>query len=87
VRISFALSDAAGRPAADLQPYLGAMGHLVVLSADGMRYVHAHPVEEASPAGTVAFDAHFPGPGLYKGWGQFRRAGRVSDLPVVVRIE
>ena len=68
-RISFALFDAAGKPVGDLQPYLGAMGHLVVLSADGKQYVHSHPLEGKSAANAVAFDAHFPQPGLYKGWG------------------
>jgi len=39
--ISFRLMDPAGQPVSDLQPYLGAMGHLVILSADGKVYVHA----------------------------------------------
>jgi hypothetical protein len=86
-RISFTLFDVAGKPVADLQPYLGAMGHLVILSADGMQYVHSHPLEGKSSGGTIAFEAHFPHPGIYKGWGQFRRSDTVHDLPFVVRIE
>jgi len=86
-RISFALFDAARKPIADLQPYLGAMGHLVVLSADGKQYVHSHPLEEKSSGGAVAFEAHFPDPGIYKGWGQFRRSDTVHDVPFVVKIE
>lgn len=86
-RISFTLFDAARKPIADLQPYLGAMGHLVVLSADGKQYVHSHPLQEKSSGGAVAFAAHFPAPGIYKGWGQFRRSGTVHDVPFVVRIE
>lgn len=86
-RIAFALFDAAGKPVADLQPYLGAMGHLVVLSADGKQYVHSHPLEVKSSGGTVAFEAHFPHPGIYKGWGQFRRYDTVHDVPFVVKIE
>ncbi|MGC1275242.1 MAG: hypothetical protein WBC44_16170 [Planctomycetaceae bacterium] len=86
-RITFQLFDDAGKPVTDLQPYLGAMGHLVVLSADGEQYVHAHPVEGTPADGTVTFDAHFPQPGLYKGWGQFQRSGIVHDVPFAVRIE
>lgn len=86
-RISFTLFDAVGKPIADLQPYLGAMGHLVVLSADGKQYVHSHPLQQKSSGGAVAFEAHFPAAGIYKGWGQFQRSGTVHDVPFVVRIE
>ena len=85
--ISFTLFNAAGKPVADLQPYLGAMGHLVVLSADGMEYIHSHPVEGKSAGGAVAFESHFPRPGTYKGGGQFRRSDTVHVMPFVVRIE
>ncbi|MEK6600094.1 MAG: hypothetical protein AABY52_07135 [Deltaproteobacteria bacterium] len=86
-RISFALFDAAGKPVADLQPYLGAMGHLIVISGDGKRYVHSHHVEGKTPGGAVTFEAYFPHPGIYKGWGQFRRSDMVHDVPFVVKIE
>ena len=86
-RISFTLFDAADKPVADLQPYLGAMGHLVVLSADGKQYVHSHPLDGTSSDSAVAFEAHFPQPGIYKGWGQFRRSDTVHDVPFVVEIE
>ncbi|MEO5616548.1 MAG: hypothetical protein ABIS67_02145 [Candidatus Eisenbacteria bacterium] len=85
-RISFTLFDRAGKPLGDLEPYLGAMGHLVVLSADGKQYVHAHPIKGNSPANVVKFEAHFPRPGLYKGWGQFQRSGAVHVVPFVVVI-
>ena len=60
------------------------MGHLVVVSADGKKYVHAHPVADSGQK--IAFDAHFPGSGLYKGWGQFKRSGVVFDIPFVIGI-
>jgi carboxypeptidase PM20D1 len=86
-RISFSLLDAEGRPVRDLQPYLGAMGHLVVISADGKEYVHAHPGEDAAEAGRIGFDARFAKPGVYKGWGQFRRGGKINTLPLVLGVE
>lgn len=87
VGISFALRDAEDQPIRDLQPYLGAMGHLVVVSADGNEYVHAHPGEEQAEAGRVGFEARFGKPGIYKGWGQFRRGGRIHTLPLVLGVE
>lgn len=85
--ISFTLFDAAGKPVSDLQPYLGAMGHLVVLSADGKQFVHSHPAEGKSPSGTVAFESHFPHAGIYKGWGEFQRMDAVHNVPFVVKVE
>lgn len=85
-RVAFALSDPAGKPIADLEPYMGAMGHLVVISADGTEYVHAHPADGKGPTGTVAFEAHFAKPGTYKGWGQFKRDGKVGVVPFVLKV-
>jgi hypothetical protein len=85
-RVSFTILDRAGKQVVDLQPYLGAMGHLVVLDAGGTQYVHAHPVA-GSPGDAVVFEVLFPGPGIYKGWGQFQRAGRVHDIPFVVAVK
>lgn len=85
--VRFTLSDAAGAPVTDLQPYLGAMGHLTVISADGRDYVHAHPADGPPTGGNVvSFQAHFPRAGTYKGWGQFRRADRVHTVPFVVKV-
>ena len=80
------LADAAGRTVDDLQPYLGAMGHLVIISADGSEYLHAHPVNEAqaAPEGVVEFAAHFPKAGIYKAWGQFRRHNSILIVPFVM---
>jgi len=85
-QISFSLKDLSEAPITDLQPYLGAMGHLVILSADGQHYVHAHPADGGDPA-TVAFNVVFPGPGIYKGWGEFQRGGAVLVVPVVMQID
>ena len=84
--VRFHLVDAAGQAVGDLQPYLGAMGHLVIISADGRAYVHAHPLGEAktAPEGAVEFAAHFPKPGIYKAWGQFQRGGSVFTVPFVL---
>ena len=40
-----------GKPVADLEPYLGAMGHFVIISQDLKSFVHSHPHEEGEEAG------------------------------------
>lgn len=77
-----------GTPVTDVEPYLGAFGHTLVMSADTLQYVHAHPVEllpDASagsiqPAGgpTLTFKALLPKPGRYRLWTQIKRRGVVS---------
>ena len=37
--------DLNGSPVTDLEPLMGAMGHLVIVSADFKHYVHAHPLD------------------------------------------
>lgn len=75
------------KPVTDLEPYMGAMGHLVVVSGDAKTYVHAHPAEKSEAKNVVTFGAAFPSPGVYKGWGQFKRGGQVRVVPFVVRVE
>jgi YHS domain-containing protein len=45
------------QPVTTLRPYLGAMGHLVIISEDGTQFVHAHP-HEGGEHGAGAHDAH-----------------------------
>lgn len=47
----FDLTDTAtGRPVTDLQTYLGAFGHTLIMSEDMLDYVHAHPLDILSSA-------------------------------------
>jgi hypothetical protein len=44
--LTFQLSDTTtGRPITDLQTYLGAFGHTLIMSEDMVDYVHAHPLD------------------------------------------
>lgn len=82
-----AVADAAtGRPVEDLEPYLGAMAHFVVLSADGKDFLHVHPLD-TKPGQGVAAHAVFPRAGLYKLWVQVQRQGRVVTVPFVLRVQ
>lgn len=65
---------------------MGELGHLMFVGSRSGRYVHVHPVGGDAAHGTVEFEAHFPESGLYKGWGQFKREGRVRVVPLVVEV-
>lgn len=84
--LAFKISDKDNKPVDNLEPYLGAMGHLVVLSGDASQYVHAHPVSQTGEKNLVEFEVHYPNPGIYKGWGQFQRNGKVHTIPVVMEV-
>ena len=44
--LNFELTDAiTGRPVTDLQTYLGAFGHTLIMSEDMSEYVHSHPLD------------------------------------------
>jgi Cu+-exporting ATPase len=88
---------ATGEPVTDLQPYLGAAGHVVVMRGDGTRFGHRHaetfddedrPVA-AMPGTTFGpdLDLHvtFEVAGTYRLWAQFRLAdGTVVTAPFTV---
>ena len=90
--LHFAFTDAAtGRPVDDLQPFLAAAGHVVVMRADGSTFAHEHAEVEddrgrpvfAMPGQTFGpeLDVHaeFDTPGIYRLWGQFRLATATSS--------
>jgi len=80
-----------GKPVTDLQPYLGAMGHLVIISSDLKEFVHSHPHEEGAEHGAatkggpkVDFEAHFKAAGIYKGWAQFNVGTTAKEQVITV---
>ena len=83
-----------GKPVTDLWPYIGAMGHCVIISEDTQRYLHSHPEQLASaPAPdarggpVISFHTNFPQPGRYKVWGQFKRGDEIIVADFVVDVE
>ena len=79
----------------DLEPYLGAWGHTLILNANQSEYLHSHPTEMlpdkadmASLRGgpEVEFRAMFPAAGNYRIWTQFQRAGRVTTVFFTISI-
>ena len=72
--LRFAVSRGA-RAVADLQPYLGARGHLVILREGDLAYRHVHPADGPPPQ--IAFHTGASEPGTYRLFLQFRHQGRV----------
>jgi hypothetical protein len=66
-----------GRPVTDLEPYLGAYGHLVALHAPELAYSHVHPDGEDRAGGAVTFNAELHERGTYRLFLQFQTHGRV----------
>jgi hypothetical protein len=93
-KLQYHIVDAAtGAPIADIEPYLAAFGHTLVLSEDTLHYVHAHPVEwlpdnRAAAAGgpDLTFKAMLPKPGRYRIWTQLKRRGVVSTVSFTVAV-
>jgi hypothetical protein len=66
-----------GRPV-ELQPYLGAGGHLVALREGDLAFLHVHPVE--TQGDRIAFAATFPTAGRYRLFLQYRVDGQVRTV-------
>jgi len=71
-----------GVPVTDLQPYLGAYGHLVALRDGDLAYLHVHPAGvpgdgATSPGPDVTFFTTAPSAGRYRLFLDFRHEGVV----------
>ena len=80
-----------GQPVTDLEPYLAAFGHTLVLSEDTLDFIHAHPVEQlpeqidtAAGGPNLTFKALLPKPGRYRLWTQLKRDDIVTTAQFTV---
>ncbi|MCS6711291.1 heavy-metal-associated domain-containing protein [Brachybacterium sp. EF45031] len=78
-----------GEPVTELEPYLGAFGHLVALRDGDLAYLHVHPHGDAPAAGEtsgpeVVFEATIPNPGRYLLYFDFQVDGQVHSAPLVL---
>ncbi len=80
--LTFRLSRTDSQPLG-LKPYLGALGHVVVLShGDPEAFVHAHPLTDTPSAdGAVKFMAMGLVPGRYTAFAQFDAGGAIRLFP------
>ncbi|GGI45688.1 hypothetical protein GCM10008018_13410 [Paenibacillus marchantiophytorum] len=87
LNLNFNIKDAqTKKPVTDLQPYLGAVGHVVILTQDAENYLHVHPTDEKASGPDAKFMTTFPHSGVYKIWGQFQQNGKVFTVPFVVKV-
>jgi Cu+-exporting ATPase len=85
--LTFRLTDAKTKePITDLEPYLGAVGHVVILSENTEQYLHVHPIDEKAKGPEAQFATIFPNSGLYKIWAQFQRDGKILTVPFVIEV-
>lgn len=78
-----------GRPVTDLQPYLGAYGHLVALRSGDLAYLHVHPNGEPGdgrtrPGPGISFTATAPSTGTYRLFLDFKHEGEVRTAAFTV---
>ncbi|GGR50628.1 hypothetical protein [Streptomyces roseolus] len=73
-----------GEPVTDLEPYLGAYGHLVALRQGDLAYLHVHP-NEGGPGPDVSFTATAPTPGTYRLFLDFKHRGEVRTAAFTVK--
>ncbi|MGW5556067.1 hypothetical protein ACWER9_02440 [Micromonospora sp. NPDC003944] len=78
-----------GQPVTDLEPYLGAYGHLVALRRGDLAYLHVHPDGtpgdgRTRPGPAVTFLADVPSAGTYRLYLDFKHGGRVRTAEFTV---
>jgi hypothetical protein len=66
-----------GRPVDDLQPHLGAFGHLVALRDGDLAYLHVHADESAGAGPELSFAVDVPAAATYRLFLDFRHGDQV----------
>jgi hypothetical protein len=69
-----------------IEPYLGAGGHLVAISADDLDYLHVHPTGDDLDHGAVEFALAIPATGRYRLFFDFQVDGAVRTAAFTVDV-
>ncbi|GDX61992.1 hypothetical protein LBMAG33_3020 [Candidatus Levyibacteriota bacterium] len=90
-----------GKPVANLQSYLGALGHSVILKEGTLDFIHTHALEgdnaehggghmesstTASTGPDIKFATTFPESGKYKIFTQFQHQGKVLTTDYIIDV-
>jgi hypothetical protein len=75
-----------GWPVNDLEPYLGARGHLVALREGDLAFLHVHPTDAATPGASISFSAALPSAGRYRLFLQFQHRGVVQTVAFTLEV-
>jgi Cu+-exporting ATPase len=92
--------ERSGQPVTDLEPYLGAASHVVVIDEGARDFAHVHSVPGQDPGGgsmgahalpeqfgpDLAFTHTFTEAGRYRVWVQFSHGGQVRTVSWVVEV-
>jgi hypothetical protein len=86
-------TTATGEPVRDLERYLGAFAHALIVNEELTEYIHAHPEEtlegtniKSGGGPDVVFHTLFPKGGRYKAWVQFQRGGKLATVSFTFRV-
>lgn len=77
VTFSFDVKDA--KP----EPYLGALGHVVITDEKGEKFIHVHPLSDHETVFSTQFDEQ----GMYKMWAEFKVDGEIIAYPFVFEVQ
>ena len=89
-----------GQPVTDLEPYLGALGHSVILKEGTLDFIHTH-AGEAAPSGMdhgamttsnrsgpdISFSTTFPEGGSYRLFTQFQHQGKIITTDYTIQVK
>ncbi|GAA4381095.1 heavy metal-binding domain-containing protein [Hymenobacter koreensis] len=75
-----------GQPVTNLENYLGALGHVVVISEDTEKYLHVHPEDQADKGPRIAFNTNFEAAGRYRVFLQFNHGGRIHTGDFTINV-
>lgn len=77
-----------GQLVINLETYLGALGHTVVLREGDLQFIHAHATQKSTDpqTGKVNFSITFPEIGNYKLFSQFQQQGTVLTTDFVISV-
>lgn len=65
------------------EPYLGALGHVVITDERGEKFIHVHPVSNHE----TVFNTQFEEQGTYKMWAEFKIDGEVIVYPFIFDVQ
>ncbi len=87
VKLSYSIQKD-GKPVTNLEKYLGALGHTVIIKEGTLDFLHTHALSESTEnqTGTVDFMATFPSPGKYKAFTQAQHSGQVFTVDFIVDV-
>lgn len=77
IKLSFHINNAIP------EPYLGALGHVVIIDDEVQEFIHVHPISDEE----TVFEAHFNKSGIYKLWAEFKFESKVIPFPFVIEVK